>query len=319
MLPVIQFAPVRGVTTPWFYSIFSNNFDGISHAITPFVPLGNPEKQAKRIRNDAKAISSCRFAIVPQLLAQSSSEFIQTALFFKEAGYGTINWNLGCPYPTVTNRGRGAGLLPFPEKIVSILKDVTDALQINISIKTRLGLTTADDLGRLLPLLCELPLDEIIIHGRTARQMYEGDQHWEALDACVQKSPHPVVLNGDITSVDSFLHMCQRYPGISRFMIGRGLLRDPYLAARISGLPVPAGAERQKQLHQFHNAVFLHYRNTLSGTAHRLQKMKEYWVYFASWFEEDAKVFKQIKKIRTESDYDALVAQLFENAALSNE
>ncbi len=177
-----------------------------------------------------------------------------------------------------------------------------------LSIKTRLGFENKDELLSILPRLDDYPLTEIIIHGRLGSQLYRGDVDGESFGRCLDKSKHSVVFNGDITTKEIFVGLQQKFPGVSKWMIGRGVLANPFLVGEIRGLNV---VEHSGRLKAFHDELYLCYREILDGPAHLLGRMKQLWVYLSESFPPGQKSWKKIRKCNTELKYQQVVEEIF--------
>ena len=94
-------------------------------------------------------------------------------------------------------------------------------------------------------------------------------------------------------------------------MIGRGILSDPFLPARIKGLALPA--DEKKQLRKFIENLYLEYRRSTNDSLATIGFMKEYWRYLSESFENPHKVLKKIKKTRSFDEYEEVVAGFFSN------
>jgi tRNA-dihydrouridine synthase len=116
--------------------------------------------------------------------------------------------------------------------------------------------------------------------------------------------------NGDIFSPDDFHLFEQRFPGIQRWMLGRGLLADPFLPALIKGKTLPDNAE--DQLHHFINDLYLGYRKKMNDRLQAINVMKEIWSYLSLSFDTPGKVFGKVKKCKTFDDYEARVKEIFD-------
>jgi len=171
-----------------------------------------------------------------------------------------------------------------------------------LSIKTRLGLNHPEELATLLPRLNDYPLKEIIIHSRLGKQLYRGTTDPESFGHCLELSRHSLVYNGDITDTDTFHHLQNRFPTVQRWMIGRGVLTDPFLARSIRGEQFSA-EQRTAMLSSFHRDLYAGYRKSLAGPSHLLGRMKQIWLYLAVSFPGQQKLWKKIKKTTTEEQY----------------
>ncbi len=254
--------------------------------------------------------------VIPQLLYNNPEDFLHVAHKLEELGYTHINWNLGCPAPMVANKKRGSGFLPYPEEIIDMLEIILPQLQAEISLKVRLGFHSSAELSALLPRLNNLPLKEIIIHPRIGKQLYKGSVDLDSFAVCTTVSSHVLVYNGDITTSDDFSEKQQRFKSISRWMIGRGALANPFLVAEIQGnifLP----EQKREKLKAFHNDLFQDLRNRLSGPGHILGRMKQVWQYLASSFPENNRLRKQIHKTCSIQKYLAIIDELFSRSCNS--
>ena len=127
-------------------------------------------------------------------------------------GYGEVNWNLGCPYPMVTGKRRGAGLLPYPGAIKAFLDEACARSALPISVKLRLGLVDPREILAVMPALNAFPLRRVIIHPRIGAQMYEGDVDLDGFAEAAALCAHDVMYNGDIRNVADFESIRTRFP-----------------------------------------------------------------------------------------------------------
>ena len=106
-------------------------------------------------------------------------------------------------------------------------------LPIRLSVKLRLGRIDPDEIFANLPVLNRYPLAEVIVHPRTAGQMYGGRPDDLRFAAVLAESKHPVVYNGDINTLGDFFRREEQFANIAAWMSGRGILVEPHLAAAI--------------------------------------------------------------------------------------
>jgi tRNA-dihydrouridine synthase B len=312
--PVLLLAPIRGVTNAVFREGFAKWFGGFDGALAPYVvPEGGRLPTGPRMR-DAMPQSNPSLPTIPQVLTADPEAFLLTARAYLEAGCTEINWNLGCPYPMVTRRKRGAGMLPHPDRIDAFLDRVCAELGARVSVKLRLGLQDANEIDRVLEVLNRYPLSEVTLHPRLGEQMYKGTVDVDAFARCLDISRHPLTYNGDIVDVVSFQQKRAALPTVGRWMIGRGAIANPFLPVAIrDGLSEPV-VELSK-LAGFHDALLEHYRATLSGPAHVLHKMKELWGYWAQSFDPKSKAIKKIVRAKQLKGAEAHAREVFDGAA----
>lgn len=309
--PFLYLAPIRGLTDALFRETLYRHFAGFDAAVAPFI---NPQRSSlyeDNMLRDVLPQHNGGLPLVPQLLHTDPEQFLVLAGRLAELGYSHINWNLGCPAPMVARKKRGSGLLPYPEKIVSILTKIMPQLGIELSIKTRLGFHDPAELPALLPALDDFPVKEIIIHTRLGRQLYKGPTDPDGFADCRKKSSHPFVYNGDINDLETFRMLAARFPNIERWMIGRGALANPFLAEEIKGYPVEPAEARKARIFAFHAELYARYTDRLSGPGHVLGRVKQLWSYLITSFPGQEKVLKKILKSNTLEGYNRAVDQLF--------
>ena len=310
--PFLYLAPIRGLTDSLFRDTLHDHFKGIDASVTPFI---NPQRKSlyeDTMLKDVLPQNNVGWPIVPQLLHTDPESFIILARRLADHGYTHINWNLGCPAPMVARKKRGSGLLPYPEMILEILDQVLPQLDIEVSIKTRLGYHDRSEIFALLPQLGGYALKEIIIHTRLGKQLYKGNTDPESFADCQRQSRHPLVYNGDITDLAIFNALATRFPSVDRWMIGRGILANPFLAEEIKGLQAGSSEQRKKRLYAFHHDLFNRYQHRLSGPSHILGRVKQLWAYLILSFPGQEKFQKKILKCGSIETYSQIIEQLFD-------
>ncbi|WP_300456434.1 tRNA-dihydrouridine synthase family protein [Desulfobacula sp.] len=308
----IILAPLQGFTDVTYRNVYSDHFSGVDEAVAPFIStMGQMRIHPSRIK-DLYPEKNRKLPVVPQILGNVATDFIFLADQLYTMGYHRINWNLGCPHSKIAKKKRGSGLLMYPDKIDAFLETVLSKISNTLSLKIRLGRRSKREIFTLLPILDKYPLDEIILHPRTGIQMYEGTSDHDAFGEALQNCQHPFTYNGDITNVNTFHTVQKKFPHISRFMIGRGILSNPFLAEQIKGLQVDKNPI--ERLNAFHDALFDSYQTIFSGPAHLTGRMKGFWSYLGPSFKESKKPLKAILKAGSIDKYQDRVADFFKDA-----
>jgi tRNA-dihydrouridine synthase B len=174
-----------------------------------------------------------------------------------------------------------------------------------------LGRHRADEIESLLPLLNCYPIESVTIHPRTGVQMYTGRPDLDAFERCLPLTRHRVIYNGDIVSKQCFDKLRVRFPQIKTWMIGRGVMKNPFLPITIKGLAIKAESCLD-QFRGFHDALFARYRSALFGPSHLLGRMKGLWSYFSDAFNNGHDLRKKIHKAQTIDHYWEVVNQFFD-------
>ncbi len=302
---------MRGFTNAVYRNLFIKHFKGVDAAISPFISTLSCKQIRDSHLKDVLPNNNSALPLVPQIISNDAAGFIQLSKRCYDLGYDTVNWNLGCPFSMVARKKRGSGLLPHPEMIGAFLDRVVPSIPNRLSIKTRIGRKTAQEIFDLIPVFNRYPLHEVVIHPRTGIQLYSGTPDQETFGQSLALLQHPVVYNGDIFDLPTFQKLSEMYPAVNRWMLGRGVLANPFLPAMIvSGnddMP-----DKTLTFRRFHDELFAAYQVALSGQGHLVDRMKGYWQYFSRSFHGGRRLFKKMKKLKTADRYVAVVDQFFQ-------
>ena len=216
----------------------------------------------------------------------------------------------------VTNRQMGAGLLPHPEKIEAILFSFYKNSNLRLSIKLRAGLVSFKEIEQVIPVLNQFPLTEVIFHPRIAKQLYKGEILYAAFEYALKKLSHRLVYNGDIFSASDFRTCQEKFPEINAWMLGRGVLMNPFLPSEIKG-NFNTSIEKLEKLQEFHQCIFDLYSEKMDNEGNVLNKMKQFWIYFSYSFNEQKKCLKLIKKASSLTKYKDETGKIFRNYHIS--
>ncbi len=306
-------SPLQGFTDFRFRNAQNKIFGGIDTFYSPYIRLNGKLVIKPSYERDLLPENNLGLEVIPQIITNDADEFLFVAKYVQELGYKELNWNLGCPYPMVTKCGMGSGLISNPERINGILKKVHSESDIIVSMKMRLGYDTTEEILEVLPILDTYPIKNIAIHARIGKQLYKGGVHLDAFQQCIDNTRNKLYYNGDITSVAKFQEMQQRFPTIDHWMIGRGLISDPFLPNMIRANSAEYPDNKMELFSKFHDTLYEIYSESLSGSTHILLKMYHLWEYFSTTFSNPHKVLKQIKKAQSIRNYEAAVAAIFKN------
>lgn len=142
-----------------------------------------------------------------------------------------LDINFGCPVKRVAGKGAGAGMLQTPDLMLEITRQVVEAVDVPVTVKTRLG-WDADHkiIVGLAEQLQDCGIQALTIHGRTRAQMYTGTADWTLIGE-VKKNPRmhiPIIGNGDICSADDAVRAFNDY-GVDAVMVGRATFGRPWI------------------------------------------------------------------------------------------
>ena len=305
----VEMAPLQGYTDALFRQAYYEFFQGIDGTYCPFIRVKKVTIGNQDLRKLREGLTEGKI-FTPQIIAGSPAEARILAKILKTSGYERVNINFGCPFPKETQRKRGAGSLPYPELVQEILSVLSeDQFGLKISVKTRLGLEETTEFGPIVAVLNQFELKSVIIHARTGKQGYRGVPDWVSFGRYAADLKAPVIANGDLFCTADVQRLLEKYPFIEGVMLGRGILKNPFLPAEIKGIILPDDSLGTLQV--FHNKIFESVKARLQSPRHILDRMHAFWVYFSESFDDSRKWAKKIRKTKTIKQYTLLVEQVF--------
>jgi tRNA-dihydrouridine synthase B len=173
-----------------------------------------------------RPISIQLFDCRPDFLAEAAIKAVAE-------GADTVDINMGCPVNKITKNGGGSSLLRQPEVAEAIVREVVKAVDVPVTVKTRIGwndkeITILDFAKRMEDAGAQM----ITVHGRTRAQGYNGNARWEWIARVKEILSIPVIGNGDIFSVEAAVK-CLEETGADGVMCSRGTLGYPFLVGEI--------------------------------------------------------------------------------------
>jgi tRNA-dihydrouridine synthase len=303
----LYLAPLQGFTDRHFRNAFQQCFGDVDRFYAPYLKMKNDGTIKEHTKLDVLQINNPFEPVVPQLMACCTDDFMLMAQYLKDQGYRELNWNLGCPYPMVAKQDLGSGILNKPEKIFSILDDVLDKLDMSLGIKMRMGYEDTRDILTILPKLNDYPLSEIIVHARYGKQLYNGTCDLDRFEECISLTKHTLVYNGDIRTVSDYRHLKSRFPKIRHWMMGRGAVSNPLLFEMIQDDCDEFPEDRMVVFHDFLQLLLENHLSESDNEGNTLIKMKHFWEYFASSFENGHSLYRKIRKTETIDQYQEMI------------
>ncbi|HIW21237.1 MAG TPA: tRNA-dihydrouridine synthase family protein [Candidatus Dorea intestinavium] len=299
-------APLEGITTSIYRNLYHQYFTPMDKYFTPFLVPHTKKSLANKEKRKVAPEFNQGLYLVPQILTNNAQGFLSTVEKLKPYGYQEVNLNLGCPSKTVTGKGRGAGFLKEPEKLEQFLEEIYAKCDVEISIKTRIGIEEEEEFLRLLEIYHKFPLKELIIHPRTLKDFYGNEIHFNAYQKALLDSPFPVCFNGDIRTKKDTEKINENYPTTNAIMLGRGIVGKPDLLQEIK-----EDEAKKEQTLDFMKALKEGYFNLTNSEKQTLFKLKEICGYMSWFHEEDKKIFKKMMKTNSLENFFILLEEVF--------
>ena len=307
------FAPMEGVTRSIYRRVHAELFPGVDRYYAPFLaPDGSGRCRASKLR-DLLPENNRDIDVVPQILCSRAEAFLSLARQLADLGYREVDLNAGCPSATVVPKHKGAGMLADLRALDDFLAEVFARCPLRVSVKTRLGLESAEEFPAILAIYNKYPIEQLIIHARDRAGMYRSRPDVGAFAAASRASRAPVCYNGDIFSPADLDSVCAAAPGLSSVMAGRGAVANPALFRELRGGAPLEAQELREFLDRLEAEVLA------AGLSERfaLARLKEVWYYVIHMFPGSAAGAKRINKSQTLADYRAAVASLFAEGRFS--
>ena len=227
--PVIL-GPMAGVTDWAFRTVCAQL--GTDITVTEMVSsralVYKDKKSAALLKKTPVGICGAQiFGNDPDIMAQG------VRLALEISGCDFLDINMGCPMPKIANSGDGCGLMRTPELAADIVKAVSKAVDVPVTVKCRLGW----DKGSINVLDFTKRMEDvgaamITVHGRTRSMLYSGVADWDTIAKVKQQLSVPVIANGDIVDAESALR-CAKWTGADGLMIGRATFGDPWVLQQV--------------------------------------------------------------------------------------
>lgn len=242
--------------------------------------------------------------VVAQMIGNHIPSLVRTARGLQEYPIAGVDLNLGCPAPVVYRKCAGGGLLREPERVDAILGALREAVKIKFTVKTRIGFDSPEVFAQLLPIFAKHSLDLLTVHGRTVKEMYRTEVHYDFIARAVSELSCPVLANGNVYSAEKAGEVL-KITGARGLMIGRGAIRNPWLFHQIRqyqrGEPlfVPRGMDVLAYVRALYEAVC---SPDVRENA-QVQKMKKYMNYLGVGAEPTGQFLHQIRRVSTTADF----------------
>jgi tRNA-dihydrouridine synthase B len=238
-LPLTALAPMQDVTDLSFMNVIAH-YGSPDYFFTEYFRVHESSNLSKPILRSITENTTGK-PIFAQMIGENVADLVRTAKQLSQYPIAGIDLNMGCPAPRIYRKNVGGGLLREPEKVNRILGELRSAIAGPFTIKMRIGFDDTANFDRILDLINQHEIDLLSLHGRTVKEMYHGDVHYDLIAHAVQRVHCPVLANGNVTSAPSAIAVLAQTQAAG-VMIGRSAIRNPWIFQQVDaarrGLPL---------------------------------------------------------------------------------
>jgi tRNA-dihydrouridine synthase B len=237
--PLTALAPMQDVTDLAFMRVVAH-YGAPDYFFTEFFRVHAQSRPEKHILRSIDENETGR-PVFAQLIGEDLGHLARTAEELLKHNVAGIDLNLGCPAPKVYKKNVGGGLLREPEKVAQILATLRAVVPGLFTVKMRIGFDDTARFDTFVDLVNEHRVDLLSVHGRTVKEMYRSDVHYDFIARAAARARCPVLANGNVTSAAraGAILAETRAAGV---MIGRHAIRNPWIfrqcREQFAGLPV---------------------------------------------------------------------------------
>lgn len=302
----LYLSPIKGITDSILRNKLQEYFGGIDDSIAPFFLNINETGFHSKNMSDIFLENNKNLSVIPQIISNSPKHVAAVCQELKNCKQSRINLNFGCPFPIVANKKRGSALMKNPEIIRDIIEEISE-LNMEVSLKIRLGYDNINQSFQLLEKIADLPISKVFVHARLGIDKYAGDPDLETFIKLQNFTNYKLIYNGDIKTREDFLRIKTVLNNPEELLIGRGGVSNPFLFSEIKNNKLNLD-EKNMLFCEFNRELYEAYKIRLGNSA--VIRMKALWHYFKDLFPDDLEYFRKIIHSKTTDEMDRIFRDL---------
>ncbi len=303
--PLTALAPMQDVTDLAFMRVIAH-YGAPDYFFTEFFRVHAHSRPEKHILRSIDENTTGR-PVFAQLIGEDLGHLSRTAEELLQHNVAGIDLNLGCPAPKVYKKNVGGGLLREPAKVGEILAMLRRVVPGLFTVKMRIGFENTGNFDQLLDLIGEHRVDLLSVHGRTVKEMYRSEVHYDWIAHAAARVPCPVLANGNVTSAARAAAVLgeTRAAGV---MIGRHAIRNPWIFRQCRE-QFANGVATRLTLADVRDYIERLYRATQSPEIperYHVNKMKKYLNFVGQSVDPAGAFLHDMRRAQTEAELFAL-------------
>jgi len=299
--PLTALAPMQDVTDLTFMQMLSE-YGCPDYYVTEYFRVYANSNIDKKILKSI-TLNTTNRPVFAQIIGESIPDMLRIAKQLTNYPIAGIDLNLGCPAPRVYRKNVGGGLLREPDTIERIFEALRSQSSGLFTVKMRVGFDSTANFERILQLINTYQIDMLSLHGRTVKELYRGDVHYDLIRQAVQTVNCPVLANGNITSYLKAEAVLQQ-TGAAGVMIGRSAIRNPWIFQQIrdrfTGNPVKVTT--LADVHQYIQHLFaITIQEELKEKSH-VNSLKKFLNFIGTGIDPDGKFLAGMRLVQSKQE-----------------
>jgi tRNA-dihydrouridine synthase B len=299
--PLTALAPMQDVTDLAFMRVIAH-YGAPDYFFTEFFRVHAQSQPERHILRSIDENDTGR-PVFAQVIGEDLGHLARTAAALLRHNVAGIDLNLGCPAPKVYKKNVGGGLLRDPARVGEILATLRAAVPGRFTVKMRIGFDSAEHFDRILDLVNAHRVDLLTVHGRTVKEMYRSEVHYDLIARAVARARCPVLANGNVLSAPraAAVLASTRAAGV---MIGRHAIRNPWIFRQcrehLAGRPFfrPMLADVRAYVERLYQAT----RTPEIPERAHVNKMKKYLNFVGQSVDATGAFLHDMRRAESESD-----------------
>jgi tRNA-dihydrouridine synthase len=245
--------------------------------------------------------------VFAQLIGEDISHMVRTVKELLPYPIAGIDLNMGCPAPKIYKKNVGGGLLRDPAKIDELIGAMRDAVPGLFTVKMRIGFDSTDNYERILGLINKHGVDLLSVHGRSVKEGYRSEVHYDFIGIAARTVRCPVLANGNVSSADKAASVLTE-TGAAGVMIGRHAIRNPWIfrqtREKLAGQPVTPAT--LADVREYIGRLYRETQGPGVPEAAHVAKMKKYLNFVGQSVDADSAFLHDMRRAMTEAELFAV-------------
>ena len=297
--PPTALAPMQDVTTRPFMHLIAE-YGAPDYFVTEYFRV-HTQSQLEKYILDSIVRNDTGRPVFAQMIGESLPDLKRTVEALLKHPVAGIDLNMGCPAPKVYKKACGGGLLRDVEKIDKVFAMLRETCPGLFTVKMRIGFDGDENFEAILDLLIKHKVDLMSLHGRTVKEMYRSEVHYDYIARAAERLPCPVMANGNITSAKKAKWTLENTK-CAGLMIGRSAIRNPWIFRQVREL-LSGGevfAPKLVDVREYVDRLWQATGNAYTTEAKHVARMKKFLNFVGQSVDPDGAYLHDMRRTRTE-------------------